>query len=245
MRKTALIVETVSRENLFQAQTPQGFDYALLREAHKRAAREQYESFTDDAALMEWNGHKVMLVEGDMDNFKLTTEADFLRAEKQFAPISKTAFGYDVHAFCDGNHVMLAGVRIPHDKGIDAHSDGDVVLHALTDALLGLCGDGDIGTHFPPSDPQWKGASSGQFVAKAMTQLGLAGIKLIHCDISVLCEAPKLQPHRAQMISNIAAMTGLEPCNIGLKATTNEGLGFVGRGEGLAAYVLVTGLTHV
>ncbi len=241
-----VILETMSREGLYQAQTPQGFNYIHLLAAHEKAVAEKRNEFTDDAALMEWQGHDVTMVEGDMDNFKITTETDFVRAaDKISARVSKTAFGYDVHAFCDGDHVTLGGVKIPHDKCVKAHSDGDVVLHALTDALFGLTGTGDIGTHFPPSDAQWKNAASEQFVAKAMAELKNADIRLIHCDISVLCEAPKLMPYRDGMLENLARLTGLEPRNIGLKATTSEGLGFVGRGEGLAAYVIVTGLVHV
>lgn len=235
-----VIYETVARENLYAAQTPQAFDYKMLLAAHIQANKEDRHDFNDDAALFEWQGHKVALVESPSDNFKLTTGDDFKRAEKSFITTSRSAFGYDVHAFGDGDHIMLGGVKIPHRRGVNAHSDGDVILHALTDAILGLVGAGDIGQHFPPSEQKWKNAPSKVFVAKALEFLDESDGKLNHCDVTLIAQEPKITPHRDKIVATLAGMLNLPTSSIGFKATTSEGLGFIGRNEGLAAYVMVT-----
>lgn len=234
-------VATLDREKLYAAQTPQAFDYSILRAAHEAAVIDNRNDFTDDAALLEWQGHEVKIVDGEINNFKLTTPQDWSRAETML-PQSKyrTAFGYDIHVFADGDHIMLGGVRIPYKQGVKAHSDGDVILHALTDALFGLTGQGDIGQHFPPNNPEWRNASSDLFVAHALKMLQRSGGCLKHCDITLLAESPKLAPHREAVINNISRLTGLPLNAIGLKATTLEGLGALGRREGLAAYVITT-----
>jgi 2-C-methyl-D-erythritol 4-phosphate cytidylyltransferase/2-C-methyl-D-erythritol 2,4-cyclodiphosphate synthase len=234
------IRETVTRENLFAAQTPQAFDYATLLAAHIAAKKEDRHDFTDDAALLEWQKHKVALVEGSTENIKLTANDDFRLAEKSFVTTSRCALGYDVHAYGDGDHVMLGGVKIPHKRGVSAHSDGDVILHALTDAILGLAGNGDIGQHFPPFDPKWKNAPSKIFVAKAVEFLQAGGGCLNHCDVTLIAQEPKISMHRNQIVTSLAAMLGLPVSAVGFKATTSEGMGFIGREEGLAAYVMVT-----
>ncbi len=234
------IAETVDRNALYAAQTPQAFDFSILSAAHKAARKQGRADFTDDAALLEWQGHKVMLVPSSIDNFKLTTAEDWKRAEKQFVATSRSALGYDVHAFDEGDHVMLGGIRIAHTYGVQAHSDGDVILHALTDALLGLAGAGDIGQHFPPSDPQWKNADSRIFVSKALEILRDRSGKIAHCDITLIAQEPKISSYREKIIASLALILALPVQSIGLKATTSEGLGFIGRNEGLAAYAMVT-----
>ncbi|MES2907097.1 MAG: bifunctional 2-C-methyl-D-erythritol 4-phosphate cytidylyltransferase/2-C-methyl-D-erythritol 2,4-cyclodiphosphate synthase [Pseudomonadota bacterium] len=236
-----IISETVARENLYAAQTPQAFDFETLYSAHQAALPEKRVDFTDDASLLEWQGHQVAIVESSADNFKLTTDDDWQRAEKLVkAGATKTALGFDVHRFKSGDHVMLGGVKIPHNKGIDAHSDGDVILHALTDAILGLIGAGDIGTHFPPSDAEWRGASSHIFVEKSLQLLHEKGGMLTHCDVTLISESPKIGPHRDKISASIAQLIDLSISAIGLKATTAEGLGMIGNGEGICAYVLVS-----
>lgn len=235
------VSETVARKDLYAAQTPQAFAYTTLRAAHEAAQKAGRTDFTDDAAMLEWQGETVRLVEGSIENFKLTTQEDWQRAEKRLsANTVRSALGFDVHRFAEGDHVMLGGVRIAHQRGVAAHSDGDVILHALTDALLGLTGEGDIGQHFPPSDPQWKNASSDLFVEKALGLLREHGGSLQHCDVTVIAEKPKLGAHRAAIRESLSKLTGLAASTIGLKATTAEGLGLIGKGEGLCAYVLVT-----
>ena len=238
--QSGLVTATPDRSKLMGVQTPQVFSFALLLEAH-RAAR-VVEGLTDDAMVVERSGHPVHIYRGETDNIKLTTEDDFIRAERVMGPnmLTLTGFGYDVHAFTAGDHVTLAGVKIPHEKGIRAHSDGDVILHALCDALFGVMGDGDIGQHFPPSDPQWKGTSSDHFVRFALERLEMRKGRLLHVDISLVAEAPRIGPYRAQMIANLADMLSLAQTRIGLKATTSESMGFTGRKEGLAAAVTVT-----
>lgn len=234
------VIETVPRESIYTAQTPQAFHFGVLLAAHGKAVEQGIHDYTDDAALLECQGENVAIIESDNSNFKVTTEADWKRAETRLAlNVSRFALGYDVHSFKPGNHVMLGGVKIPHTQGIEAHSDGDVILHALTDALLGLTGQGDIGTHFPPSDPQWRGQASHRFVEKALHFAREKEMRLTHCDITVLAEAPKLAIYREAICKNVAELTGLGENAVSLKATTGEGLGFIGRGEGLAAFVLV------
>lgn len=233
---SGFVTATPDRKGLRAAQTPQGFDFKLILGAHRAMINHE---MTDDASLIESLGGRVGIVDGARDNIKLTTPEDFSLAELALTE-TITAMGYDVHAFGDGDHVTLAGIAIPHKKGILAHSDGDVILHALCDAIFGALGEGDIGQHFPPSDPQWKDAPSSTFVAHAMKQLKAAGGALINCDVTLLAEEPRIGPHRQAMIHNLAELTGLTEQRIGLKATTTEKLGAIGRGEGLVAQVIVT-----
>ncbi|WAJ30906.1 bifunctional 2-C-methyl-D-erythritol 4-phosphate cytidylyltransferase/2-C-methyl-D-erythritol 2,4-cyclodiphosphate synthase [Antarcticirhabdus aurantiaca] len=233
------VVKTLDRSRLYAAQTPQGFRFEEILAAHRRAAAADSQTFTDDASIAEWDGLAVRLVEGDPANVKITTAQDLAQARARFgdAPMIdvRTGNGYDVHRLVDGDHVTLCGVRIPHDRALDGHSDADVGLHALTDALLATCGAGDIGDHFPPSDPQWRGAPSRIFVEKAVAVVAAAGGRICNADISLICEAPKIAPHREAMRAAIAEMTGLSLERVSVKATTNETIGFVGRREGIAA----------
>jgi 2-C-methyl-D-erythritol 4-phosphate cytidylyltransferase / 2-C-methyl-D-erythritol 2,4-cyclodiphosphate synthase len=239
----ATIVETLDRASLRTVQTPQSFAYALIRDAHRRAAAAGRDDFTDDAALAEWAGHKVSVFEGESGNVKLTTNDDFLRAEMlRGAALAdvRAGNGFDVHAFADGDHVMLGGVRIPHSCGVTGHSDADVALHALVDAILGALADGDIGSHFPPSDPQWKGASSDRFLAFACERVRARGGVIAHLDVTIVCEAPRVSPHRDAMRARIASIAGIAPDRVAVKATTSEKLGFTGRSEGLVAMATAT-----
>lgn len=236
------IIATPDRTSLRAVQTPQAFTYARLLAAHKRAQLEGNVSFTDDASLIEWMGDKVHIFPGDNNNMKLTTKADFADAEQRLQQmmITRVGTGFDVHAFSEGDHIWLGGVRIAHERGITAHSDGDVVLHALTDAVLGALADGDIGSHFPPSDPQWKGAASDQFLAYAVKLVHERGGVLDHLDATVMCETPKVGQHRNAIRTRIAEITGLPLHAVSIKATTTERLGFTGRAEGIAAQAVAT-----
>lgn len=236
------IAATIDRAGLWRAQTPQGFHFDAILTAHRKAATGARTDFTDDAALAEWAGLPVMLVPGSSDNTKITTSEDLVRANRAMSPQtqSRTGLGFDVHAFTAGDHVWLGGVKIPHTHKLDGHSDADVVLHALTDALLGTIGDGDIGQHFPPSDPKWKGAASILFLEDAVRRVRARGGRIVNVDVTVLAEAPKVGPHRAAMQAVIAKALGCEPRDIGIKATTTETLGFVGRREGIAAMAVAT-----
>lgn len=232
----SLVAETVSRDGLWRAQTPQGFRFAEILAAHENAAGL---ALTDDAAVAEHHGLGVAIVEGDADNMKITTAEDLQSA--QAAPQRyHTGLGYDVHAFGAGNHVFLCGVRIDHEQGLVGHSDADVGLHALTDALLGAIGAGDIGDHFPPSDPQWKGASSDRFLAHAATLIEQRAGKIMNVDVTLICEAPKIGPHRQAMRARIAEILSIDVGCVGVKATTTEGLGFTGRREGIAAQAITS-----
>jgi 2-C-methyl-D-erythritol 4-phosphate cytidylyltransferase/2-C-methyl-D-erythritol 2,4-cyclodiphosphate synthase len=244
---TGVITDTVDRRGLFRAQTPQGFHFARILAAHRRAAEASSVECTDDAQVAELAGMRVALVEGAEANGKLTTAEDLAKAEaawrqRENARLSdvRTGFGFDVHRFRDGDHLMLCGVRIPHERGVEGHSDADVGLHALTDALLGTIGAGDIGVHFPPSDPTWKGASSDRFVAEAMRLITMRGGVVANADVTILCEQPRIGPHREAMRARMAAILGIALDRVSVKATTTEGLGFTGRGEGLAAQAVVT-----
>ena len=238
------ITATVDRANLWRAQTPQGFHFQKILHAHRDAAASGRSDFTDDAAIAEWAGLKVALVEDSRNNFKLTTAEDLRTAEQLMSAAAlfetRTGTGFDVHRFTDGDHVWLGGVKIPHTHSLEGHSDADVVLHALTDALLGAIGDGDIGQHFPPSDPKWKGAASRIFVEDAVRRVTERGGKIVNVDITVLAEAPKIGPYRPAMQASIASLLGITPDRAGIKATTTEGLGFIGRGEGIAAMASAT-----
>ena len=234
---------TPERARLRIAQTPQAFRYDVILEAHRRAAREGRDDFTDDAALAEWAGLTVATFEGDPANMKLTTPEDFAREEARLGAMLgdiRTGTGYDVHAFGDGDHLMLCGVRVPHNRGFLAHSDGDVGLHALVDAILGALADGDIGSHFPPSDPQWKGAASDKFLVYAMERVKARGGRVAHLEVTMICERPKIGPLRDTMRARIAEITGLPLSRVAVKATTSERLGFTGREEGIAATASAT-----
>ncbi|MCO5065899.1 MAG: bifunctional 2-C-methyl-D-erythritol 4-phosphate cytidylyltransferase/2-C-methyl-D-erythritol 2,4-cyclodiphosphate synthase [Rhizobiaceae bacterium] len=230
---------TVDRSGLHAAQTPQGFPFAAILDAHERAHAATDREFTDDASIAEWAGMPVKLVAGDSSNVKLTFARDIEMAQQRATtpafPDVRTGNGYDVHAFEPGSFVTLCGVRVPHSKRLVGHSDADVALHALTDALLATCGEGDIGTHFPPSDPQWRGAASRIFVEHAAALVRGRGGRIANADITLISEAPRIGPHRAAMTAALAEMLGISPDRISIKATTNEKLGFIGREEGIAA----------
>ena len=234
---------TPERARLRIAQTPQAFRYDVILEAHRRAVREGRNDFTDDAALAEWAGLTVATFEGDPANMKLTTPEDFVREEARLAAQLgdiRTGTGYDVHAFGEGDHVMICGVRVPHSKGFLAHSDGDVGLHALVDAILGALADGDIGSHFPPSDPKWKGASSDRFLKYAVERVTARGGRIANLEVTLICERPKIGPLRDTMRARIAEISGVNISRIAVKATTSERLGFTGREEGIAATASAT-----
>ena len=234
---------TPERARLRIAQTPQAFRFDVILDAHRRAAREGRSDFTDDAALAEWVGLTVATFEGDPANMKLTTSEDFVREEARLAAQLgdiRTGTGYDVHAFGDGDHLMLCGVRVPHTRGFLAHSDGDVGLHALVDAILGALADGDIGSHFPPSDPQWKGAASDKFLKYAVDRVTARGGRIANLEVTMICERPKIGPLRDTMRARIAEITGLNISRVAVKATTSERLGFTGREEGIAATASAT-----
>jgi 2-C-methyl-D-erythritol 4-phosphate cytidylyltransferase/2-C-methyl-D-erythritol 2,4-cyclodiphosphate synthase len=231
--------ETVPRDGLWRAQTPQAFRFRSILEAHRAAAGQD---FTDDAAVAAMAGIDVALVTGDEDNFKITSAADIERAERMLmrGGETRTGMGYDVHRFGPGDHVWLCGVKVPHTAGLEGHSDADVGLHALTDAILGAIGAGDIGKHFPPSDPQWKGASSDRFLAHAARLARDAGAAVSNADVTLICEAPKISPHTEAMRARIADIIGVDVSRVSVKATTTEGLGFTGRREGIAAQAIAT-----
>lgn len=234
------IAGTLDRAGLWRAQTPQGFRFAEILAAHRAAAGR---ALTDDAAVAEAAGHAVALVLGSEDNLKVTTEDDLARAETLLAGAAtewRTGSGYDVHRFTAGDGVMLCGVRVPHSHGLEGHSDADVGLHALTDAILGAIGAGDIGQHFPPSDPRWRGAASAQFLAHAAALVAARGGRIVHVDVTLICERPKIGPHRQAMTDRIAEILGVEKDRVSIKATTTEGLGFTGRGEGIAGQAVAT-----
>ncbi len=237
------VVETVSRAGLFAAQTPQAFALPLILDAHERAAADGRSDFTDDASIAEWAGIPVLLAEGFPDNVKLTVKRDIAMADARLSsalPDVRTGNGYDVHQLEPGDGVTLCGVFIPHDQKLKGHSDADVALHALTDALLATCGAGDIGDHFPPSDPQWKGAPSRIFLEHAARIVRENGGTIMNADISLIAEAPKVGPHRQSMREKLSEMLGISLDRCSVKATTNEKIGFVGRGEGIAAIATAT-----
>lgn len=242
-----VVTDTIDRRGLWRAQTPQGFHFATILDAHRKAVASGLHDFTDDAALAEWSGHAVSIVLGSERNSKITTAEDLMMANALTTDATRatdvetrTATGFDIHRFTDGDHVWLGGVKIAHTARLDGHSDADVVLHALTDALLGTIGDGDIGQHFPPSDPQWKGAASILFLADAKRRVADRGGRIVNVDVTILAEAPKIGPHRAAMQAVIGDALGVGPSRIGIKATTMEGLGAIGRREGIAAMASAT-----
>jgi len=241
---SAGIVEaTLERESLRLVQTPQAFAFPALLEAHRRAAAQKREDFTDDAALAEWAGLKVAVFDGEPGNVKLTTADDFVRTEAIQSAILgdvRIGSGLDVHAFGPGDHVTLGGIDIPHGQALTGHSDADVALHALTDAILGALAEGDIGAHFPPTDSQWRGASSDRFFTFAVERVRARRGRIAHLDLTIVCEAPRIGGHRDSMRANIARLAGIDIERVAVKATTSEKLGFTGRGEGIAAYATAT-----
>jgi len=231
----------VPREGLWRAQTPQGFRFADILAAHRAHAGEA----ADDVAVARAAGLAVRVVPGDESNFKITTAADLERARAvgggmDIRPDIRTGNGFDVHAFGPGDAVMLCGVRVPFDRGLVGHSDADVGLHALTDAVIGALGEGDIGQWFPPSDPAWKGAASATFLGRAAARAAERGYAISHLDVTLICEAPKVGPHAAAMREAVARAAGIDAGRVSVKATTSERLGFTGRGEGIAALATAT-----
>ena len=235
------IIETVPRSGLHLAQTPQGFAFTAILDAHRAAAADQTD-LSDDEAVAARAGLAVRTVSGDHRNIKLTGPDDFRYAQAMISNSMETwtGQGFDVHALVPGDHVMLCGVKIPHIRGLKGHSDADAALHALTDALYGALGDGDIGHHFPPSDPKWRGADSAIFLREAVARLEARGGRINNLDITIICEAPKIGPHRETMRQAIATIADIDPRRVSVKATTSERLGFAGRGEGVAAMASAT-----
>jgi 2-C-methyl-D-erythritol 4-phosphate cytidylyltransferase/2-C-methyl-D-erythritol 2,4-cyclodiphosphate synthase len=238
---------TIARSGLMAVQTPQGFRYDLIRAAHRRAAEEQIADMTDDSSIAEWAGLTVAVVAGDPENRKLTTAADLSAAEWHAAAAAALATGdirvgqgFDVHGFEPGDFVTLCGVKIPHGQRLCGHSDADAALHALTDAILGAIGEGDIGVHFPPSDPQWRGADSALFLRHALALLAARRGRLANADITIIAEAPKIAPHVPAMRNRLSEILGIKGDRIGIKATTSERMGFTGRREGLVAMATAT-----
>jgi len=237
-RGDALLAQTVDRTGLHRIQTPQGFRIDPLVTAHQ--AWTGPDEPTDDAQMVRALGGRVALVQGDAMLDKVTHPADFAAAEAKVTRETRTAIGYDVHRLEAGEELWLGGVLIPHDKGLSGHSDADVALHALTDALLGTIAAGDIGTHFPPSDPQWKGAASDRFLRHAAGLIEARGGRIGFVDLTIICEAPKIGPHRDAIRMRISAILGLSPDRVSIKATTTERLGFTGRAEGIATQAVAT-----
>ena len=237
------IEATPPRAQLRAVQTPQAFRYDLILRAHRLAASTGQAELTDDGAVAEWAGHAVHVFEGDPANMKVTNPEDFAAAEArllgQLLDI-RTGQGFDVHAFTEGDQVWLGGVSIPHSKGLLGHSDADVLMHAVTDAIYGALADGDIGAHFPPSDPKWKGAPSDIFLRHAAQRVRERGGMIAHVDGTVICEAPKVGPHRDAIRAKLAEIMGVDVSRVAVKATTSEQLGFTGRREGIAAMALAT-----
>ncbi len=231
-----LVTGEVAREGLWRVQTPQGFPYGPILAAHRNAPP----GASDDVAVARATGMTVRLVDGDERAMKVTSEQDFAIAEALFGMADVTGYGFDVHRLGAGDHLWLGGVRIPHDQGLVGHSDADVALHALTDAVLGAIGAGDIGVHFPPSDPQWRGAASDRFLAHAARLVADGGGRILHADLTIVCEAPRIGPHRAAMIERLSAILADHRPRLSVKGTTTEQLGFTGRGEGIAAHAVAT-----
>lgn len=231
---------TVPRDGIFKAQTPQGFRFDAIYAAHQTYADREV---TDDMALGELAGLKTVITPGDETNIKVTRPEDFAMAEHLLSsPVVefRTGSGFDVHKFCEGNQVWLCGVSVPHDQGLLGHSDADVALHALTDAVLGAIADGDIGQHFPPSDEKWRGAASWKFLEYAAKRVTDRGGRIINCDVTIICERPKVGPHCPTMRERVAEILGIEISRVSVKATTTEKLGFTGRKEGIAAMATAT-----
>jgi 2-C-methyl-D-erythritol 4-phosphate cytidylyltransferase/2-C-methyl-D-erythritol 2,4-cyclodiphosphate synthase len=230
----------VDRKDLWRAQTPQAFRYAEIVSAHRAAAGLD---LTDDAAVAERAGLGLAIAPGSEDNFKITSEDDVARAERLVGArpdLPRTGMGFDVHQFGPGDHVWLCGVKVPFGRGLVGHSDADVGLHALTDAVLGALADGDIGAHFSDRDPRWKGARSEVFLKHAAELVRARGGRILHLDLTLICELPKIRPHHAAMVARVAEIAGLAPSRVSIKATTTERLGFTGREEGIAGQAVAT-----
>jgi 2-C-methyl-D-erythritol 4-phosphate cytidylyltransferase/2-C-methyl-D-erythritol 2,4-cyclodiphosphate synthase len=235
-----IITDTIDRSGLWRVQTPQGFHFDAILAAHRAAAGQ---ALTDDAAVAEAAGIAPVIVMGSEANVKVTTADDLAAAERLIAARQadiRVGQGFDVHPFGPGDGLMVCGVRVAHSGGVVGHSDADVGLHALTDAVLGAIGAGDIGMHFPPSDPQWKGASSDRFLAHAVEMVRARGGGIAQLDVTIICERPRIGPHRAAMVERVAAIAGIAADRVSVKATTTEKLGFTGRGEGIAAQAIAT-----
>lgn len=228
----------VDRDNLWRAQTPQAFRHQTIVDAY--GAWPAGETATDEAAVVERNGGAVLIIEGDARLMKLTVPEDFAMAEAFISRQTRVGQGFDAHRWGPGTSVWLCGVEIPHDQTLIGHSDADAGLHALTDAILGAMGDGDIGDHFPPTDPRWKGASSDRFLIHAVERLAARGGRLVNVDVTLICERPKVKPHRQAMRERLAELLSLPLDAVSVKATTTEAMGFTGRGEGLAAQAIAT-----
>jgi 2-C-methyl-D-erythritol 4-phosphate cytidylyltransferase/2-C-methyl-D-erythritol 2,4-cyclodiphosphate synthase len=238
--EAGMIVGTIDRAGLWCAQTPQGFRFPEILKAHRNLAGA---ALTDDAAVAENAGLGVALVQGNADNLKVTNQDDMARAALIMNVALhdvRTGLGFDVHRFAPGDHVVLCGVKVPHEVRLDGHSDADVGLHALTDAILGALAAGDIGSHFPPSDPQWRGADSALFLRHAVGMVRERGGMIAHADVTLICERPKIGPHREAMVIRMAGLLDIAPDRVSVKATTTERLGFTGRGEGIAAQAIAT-----
>ena len=237
--KNGHVGDTVDRRDLWRAQTPQAFQFQDILAAHRRFAGRE---LTDDAALAEAAGIPVMFVQGSERNFKVTTQEDMERAERMIGGQMefRTGNGFDVHKLIKGDGVTLCGVRIPCEFALEGHSDADVALHALTDAVLGAIGAKDIGAHFPPTDPKWRGAASWKFLDHAAKLVAARGGRIAHCDVTIICEKPKVGPHRDAMVARVAEILGIAADRVSVKATTTEKLGFTGRGEGIAAQATAT-----
>jgi 2-C-methyl-D-erythritol 4-phosphate cytidylyltransferase/2-C-methyl-D-erythritol 2,4-cyclodiphosphate synthase len=234
------VVAEMPRDGLGRAQTPQGFDFATLLLAHRRHADRDC---TDDAGVVALDGVPVLAVAGEEENFKVTTEADMARAEALLARQPRrwiSGSGFDVHAFAPGRPLVLCGITLPHDRGLAGHSDADVALHAVTDALLGGIAEGDIGSHFPPSDPRWRDVASAHFLQHAADLVQDRGGRIEHVDLTIIGERPKIGPHRDTLRASLAGLLALDPGRVSVKATTTERLGFCGREEGLAAQATVS-----
>ncbi len=232
------IAGTVPRDGLFRAQTPQAFRFFRLLELHEQAAGGEA---TDDAWLLEQAGHAVRLVAGSEENIKLTRPEDAARLERILGGmmVPRVGTGFDVHAFAEARDLILCGVRVPHERGLAGHSDADVGIHALCDAIYGALAEGDIGRHFPPSEATWKDADSARFLRHAGERIAARGGRLVNADVTLICERPKIGPHAAAMQARVAELLGVEPARISVKATTTERLGFTGRQEGIAAQASV------
>lgn len=237
------ILASPDRSRLRAVQTPQAFRFDLILAAHRRAAREAVEGLTDDGAVAVWAGHETYVFDGDPENGKVTTRGDLGAAEARLMEATsdvRAGQGFDVHAFAPGDGVWLGGVRIPHDRALSGHSDADVALHALADALYGALADGDIGVHFPPSEARWRGAASSIFLEDAAARVRARGGIIAHLDATLICEAPKIGPYREAMRARIAEIAAIAIDRVGVKATTSEGLGFTGRREGVACLASAT-----
>jgi 2-C-methyl-D-erythritol 4-phosphate cytidylyltransferase/2-C-methyl-D-erythritol 2,4-cyclodiphosphate synthase len=235
-----VIRDTIDRAQLWRAQTPQGFHFKAILAAHRAVCGQV---LTDDSAVAEAAGMAPIVVPGSEDNLKVTTAQDLAAAERLLAARTgdiRVGQGFDVHPFGPGDQIRICGIAIPHDRSLVGHSDADVGLHALTDALLGAIGAGDIGMHFPPSEPRWRGAASDRFLTDAAALVREKGGEIAAVDVTIICERPKIAPHRTPMIERVAAILGISPERVSVKATTTERLGFTGRGEGIAAQAVAT-----